>query len=237
MDFCAVFFLIGMVIKDSLNAIRNRIDSACARSRRPAGCVTLVVVTKTILPEVIDKCLSLGVSDIGENKIQEAERKFPSVKGIASAKKHMLGHLQTNKAKKAVELFDVIQSLDSERLARELDKQAAKLGKTQECFVELKISSEESKTGLVPEELTDFLNHIRIFGNIKVTGIMGMPPFFENPEDARPYFKKLKQHFDKAREYNANLKELSMGMSSDFEAAVEEGATMVRVGTAIFKDK
>lgn len=222
-----------MPIKENLDIIRSGIQAALKGG--PADAVTLIAVTKTILPERIDELAALGITDIAENKIQEAERKFPAIKNIRSFKKHFIGHLQTNKVKKAVELFDVIQAVDSEHLAREISKQAEKLNKTQECLVEIKVSEEESKYGVDPSGIVDFINLIRVFGNIRIIGIMGMAPYFENPEEARPYFKRLKKCFEDAKEYNPNLSVLSMGMSNDYKIAVEEGATMLRIGTALFK--
>ncbi|MFH1367730.1 MAG: YggS family pyridoxal phosphate-dependent enzyme [Elusimicrobiota bacterium] len=224
-----------MTLQENIAAIEDKIAEACAKSGRSRGDITLIAVTKTVPAWQIGESISLGIQHIGESKIQEAERKLPDIKGISSVKKHLIGHLQTNKAKKAVELFDVIQSLDSERLAEEINKQAQKLNKVQECLVELKVSEEESKFGLDPSKLIDFLNLIRVFGGIRVTGVMVMAPFFEDPEKTRPYFKRVKKSFDEAKETNPGLKELSMGMSNDFDIAVEEGATMVRIGTAIFK--
>jgi pyridoxal phosphate enzyme (YggS family) len=195
-------------------------------------------VTKTFPAENISECLRAGIKDIGESRIQEAEGKFKQVEGIGVVKKHLIGHLQTNKAKKAVELFDVIQSLDSERLAVEINKAALAAGKVQDCLLEIKVSEEESKFGIAPEGLRELAESAAALKNIRILGIMGMAPFFENPEQARPYFAKLRKIFDEAR---AELKlpgfeTLSMGMSHDFEIAVEEGSTMVRIGTAIFKD-
>lgn len=226
-----------MPIKENIEAIRGRIRSACERRGRAVEEITVVAVTKNTYPDKIAECVATGIRDIAENRVQEAEKKFPLIPGtgMSMVRKHLIGHLQTNKAKKAVELFDVIQSVDSEYLAEEISKQAGKVGKTQECYVELKVSEEDSKFGLDPAVLNDFMNHIRVFGNIRITGIMGMAPFFDNPEDARPYFKKLKKYFDDCREYNPGIAQLSMGMSNDFEIAVEEGATVLRIGTAIFK--
>jgi len=227
-----------MRIKENIDSVRNRISAACVKKGFSLDSVTLVAVTKTFPADKVSECLLAGIGDIGESRIQEAENKFKQVEGIASVKKHLIGHLQTNKAKKAVELFDVIQSLDSERLAVEINKAAMLAGKVQDCLLEIKVSEEESKFGAAPEELRKLAAAAGALKNIRILGIMGMAPFFEDPEPARPYFAKLRKIFDDAK---AELKlpgfeTLSMGMSNDFEVAVEEGSTMVRIGTAIFKE-
>lgn len=225
-----------MRIKENIDSVRNRISTA-ARRGGFSDSVTLVAVTKTVLPTLITECVGAGIKDIGENRVQEAEKKFIQIAGIGPVRKHLIGHLQTNKAKKAVELFDVIQSLDSERLAVELNRAAQAAGKVQECLLEIKVSEEESKFGAAPEELRKLAESAASLKNIRISGVMGMAPFFDDPEKARPYFAKLRKIFDEAK---AELKlpgfeTLSMGMSNDFEIAVEEGSTMVRIGTAIFK--
>ena len=221
------------MIEEKIKSIKEKINAACRRSNiDPAG-ITVVGVTKTVNVENIAEALKTGIKDIGESRIQEASAKFPllELKGI---KKHLIGHLQTNKAKKAVELFDVIQSLDSLELAREIDRHSKSFVKVQECLVEVKVSPEDTKFGLAPESIERFLDSVKDLKNIKITGIMAMAPYFDDAELARPYFKRAKQIFDSLKCRFA-ISVLSMGMSGDFEAAVEEGANMVRIGSAIFK--
>jgi PLP dependent protein len=199
--------------------------------------ITVIAVTKTVPAPAVMECIQAGIKDIGENRVQEAEGKFSQVEGLGLVRKHLIGHLQTNKAKKAVELFDLIQSIDSERLAAEINKQAEKTGKVQDCLLEIKVSEEESKFGVVPGEAGLLTESVKKFGNIRLRGIMGMAPYFDKPENARPYFAELKKIFEQLKQGSAlpAFDTLSMGMSNDFEIAVEEGATMLRIGTAIFK--
>ena len=171
------------------------------------------------------------MTDFGENRVQEALAKFSDGEkgGKISGRFHLIGPLQTNKAKKAVQFFDVIQSLDRLELARELDRHARDAGKVMECLVEVKISDEPSKAGLAPETLPEFLEAVRQFPNVAIKGLMGIPPAAATGEKARPYFARLRALFEKTE-----LEILSLGMSSDFETAIEEGSTMVRLGTALF---
>ncbi len=220
-----------------ISELRESIAQACRRRGRNPSDVTLLVVTKTVPAERVQEIFHCGVTDIGESRIQEAQQKFPllPLKGI---RKHLIGHLQTNKVKKALTLFDVIQSVDSLYLAREIDAQAVKAGKTQECLVEVNISGEEAKYGVNPDEVRRFLESVRPLAHVSVTGLMTMAPFFDDPELARPYFKRMKTIFDTARAfYGEEFKNLSMGMSGDYAVAIEEGATIVRVGTAIFGER
>jgi PLP dependent protein len=220
------------MIEENFRIVNDRIVSACRRvGSDPAG-IRLVAVTKTVSDEKIREILKYGVSDLGESKVQETMAKFSklSLKGVT---KHLIGHLQTNKAKKAVELFDVIQSLDRFELAHEINRHAAGMGKIQECYLEIKVSPEETKFGLSPENAENFLNTSRELKNICITGIMAMAPHFEDPELARPFFRKASEVFNSLK--GRGLTTLSMGMSDDFEVAIEEHANMIRVGTAIFK--
>ena len=221
---------IGEKIKD----IEERIEKAKSRAGRSAP-VKLVAVTKTVPAAAVEESLKYGITDIGENRIQEAEQKLPLLSKY-KIKKHLIGHLQTNKAKKAVSLFDVIQSVDSLRLLEEIDRQASAAKKIQECFVEVKVSFEDSKFGLAPEMLAGLLEKSKFLGSVKVTGLMAMAPFFDEQEKARPYFRKAFEYYSQFASVYA-LKYLSMGMTGDFEAAVEEGSNMVRIGTGIFGEK
>ncbi len=194
----------------------------------------LVVVTKTRSLKEINQAIFLGVSDIGENRIHEALEKYPHIG--SSVKWHMIGHLQTNKVKKVVEIFDMIQSVDSEKLAREIDKRSRNVGKVMSILVEVNIGEEPQKYGVSPDDVLSFIENIAHLKNIKVLGLMCMAPFVE-PEETRQYFKRMKSIFDKIKVEsisNVEMKYLSMGMSNDYKVALEEGSNMIRIGTALF---
>jgi PLP dependent protein len=196
--------------------------------------ITLVAVTKTIPFEKILPFVQAGVRHLGENRVQEALLKYQKPDGSrqVEADLHLLGQLQTNKAKKATALFDVVQSLDREELAAPLERHARELDKRLTCLVEVKISSEATKSGLPPERLDEFLDRAKAWPHLDVKGLMGIAPYAPSPEKARPYFARLRQLFEKFK-----LQILSMGMSADFEVAIEEGSTMVRIGTALFGER
>lgn len=217
-------------IAENLRVIRQRIESAARRSGRDSGEITLVVVTKTRSVDEIREALANGVTDIGENYVQEAEKKFGEI-GRA-VRWHMIGHLQRNKAKHAVELFDVIQSVDSEQLALELGRRALAAGKIVDVLVEVNISGEQTKFGVEPERALQFVESIANIDGIRVRGLMGMAPIVADAEETRPYFAKLKKIWDQLPDEQRVY--LSMGMTQDFEVAIEEGSNMVRIGTAIF---
>ncbi len=217
-------------IRESLRAVEQRVGAAARRSGRGAESITLVAVTKTRSVEEIQEAVACGVTDIGENYVQEAERKLGDV-GDA-VKWHMIGHLQRNKARHAVEFFSVIHSVDSEALARELGRRAEAIGKTIECLIEVRISGEATKFGVEPGDAVGFADRISRVPGIRVCGLMGMAPFVADPEETRPYFSRLKSLWDELPDEQRLY--LSMGMTQDFEVAIEEGANMVRIGTAIF---
>jgi pyridoxal phosphate enzyme (YggS family) len=197
------------------------------------GGVKLVSVTKTVDPERINESLRAGASIIGENRVQEFETKCD---GILPCERHLIGHLQTNKVKKAVSLFDVIQSVDSLKLIRDIDNRAGAAGKVQDIFLQVNIGDEPQKTGFEPDEILEVTEAICPLGNIRVKGLMCIPPFLP-PEQVRLYFRRMKALFDEMKQANGDnveIRELSMGMSGDYRVAVEEGATMVRIGSAIF---
>lgn len=197
--------------------------------------ITLVAVTKNVEPERIIEGIDAGIKIIGENRIQEAEEKFKFI--TKDVEKHLVGHLQTNKVKKALELFDLIQSVDSLHLAQEISKKAKEKGKPAEVLIEVNTSGEPSKYGVKPEEVSNLVEEISRLENIKIKGLMTVGLFTEDIEKARPCFVKLRNLFENLKspkKENVEMKYLSMGMSSDFEVAVEEGANMIRVGTAIF---
>jgi len=229
-----------------IDKVKERMASACALKGRQPQEVMLVAVSKGRSVAQIQEAVSLGVADIGENKVQEALLKYNGLRGDACLpgrqgrriRWHMVGHLQTNKVKDAVGIFDMIHSVDSLRLALEIDRQAAKINKVQEVLIEVKTSPEATKFGIGPEEVPALLKEISALKNIKVGGLMTIAPFADDPQKARPYFRMLRQLRDTLNgrlSKDDELRILSMGMSDDFEVAVEEGATMVRIGRAIFE--
>lgn len=224
-----------MSIRENLERIREKIRVKSELVGRDPQEITLVAVTKTVEADRIEEAIAAGVNIIGESRVQEAKEKYGKVESKIIW--HLVGHLQRNKAKDAVKIFDLIHSVDSTKLAKEIDKQAKKVGKIQKILVEVNASGEESKYGLSPEEVITFLKEVSGFPNIKVEGLMTMAPFYENPEDCRPYFRKLRELREEIKAENIKDVEmvyLSMGMSSDFEVAIEEGSNMVRIGRAIF---
>lgn len=212
-------------LEQNLADVRQRIARAAARARRDPAEITLVAVTKTFPAPCLAEAYALGVRDFGENYVQEFETKAPELVACAEARFHLIGHLQSNKAKRASELFQVIQTVDSAKLARRLDG----FGQALEVMIEVKLSPEEAKAGADPAELPALAAAIRECPHLRLTGLMTMPPWSDDPEASRPCFRELARL---ARELD--LPRLSMGMSHDFEAAIEEGATHVRVGTALF---
>ena len=197
--------------------------------------IRLVAVTKTVEVDRIEEAIAEGVNIIGESRVQEAKEKYGKVESKIIW--HLVGHLQRNKAKDAVKLFDLIHSVDSAKLAKEIDKQARKIGKIQKILIEVNVSGEKSRYGLNPEEVIAFLQEVSVLPHVKIEGLMTIAPLGENPEDCRPYFRKLKELGEgvKAEDIeNVKMVYLSMGMSNDFEVAIEEGSNMVRIGRAIF---
>jgi pyridoxal phosphate enzyme (YggS family) len=228
------------VIADRVAAVRERIARAAERASRPPGDVTLVAVSKTQPPEVVRAAFAAGVRDFGENRVQEAEPKIASTADLAASglRWHLVGHLQSNKARRAVALFGVIQSVDSLDLAGRLARLGAEAARPVRALVQVDLAGEETKFGLPEAELLPVLDALRGEVGLRVEGLMVLPPYLEDPEETRPYFRRLRSLHDRAQA--AGLlqgRELSMGMSHDFEAAVEEGATIVRVGTAIFGER
>ena len=215
--------------------VRERIDAAARRAGRDSGAVRLVAVSKTVDPERIRQAVEAGIQVLGENYIQEAQKKIEALEAKISW--HFIGHLQKNKAKYAIRLFDLIHSVDSFALAEELHRAAEKQGKVQEVLLQADLSGEETKFGAPEGEMIRMAEQISGLRGVSVKGLMTMPPFSDDPEDSRPYFQKLRALRDRlARMKIPGLlpEELSMGMSGDFEVAIEEGATLIRVGTAIF---
>mgnify|MGYP005810026855 CR=1 FL=1 len=217
--------IIATVLKENLEAVEERIARAAARAGRRREEITLVAVTKVFPVQAILDAYELGLRDFGENYVQEFEGKASAAGALPGARYHLIGHLQSNKARKAASLFQVIQTVDSGKLARRLNEAGVPL----EVFLEVKLSAEEAKAGAAPEEIPALVEAVRAQPNLVLRGLMTMPPWSEDPEQSRPYFARLA---GLARQ--AGVSGLSMGMSNDFEAAIEEGATHVRVGTALF---
>jgi pyridoxal phosphate enzyme (YggS family) len=216
--------------------IVERIAVAAAKVGRDAREVRLLAASKSQPVDSIRAALAAGVALVGENYVQEAEEKKNQL-AEAKVEWHMIGHLQRNKAKLAVELFDVVESLDNLALARELDKEAAKRSKIVRALIEVNLAGEESKTGIAKGEVAGLLEKISGLAHVRVQGLMTVPPFRENLEEVRPYFRELSELRDSLNSLNlphVRLNELSMGMTHDFTVAIEEGATIVRVGTALF---
>jgi pyridoxal phosphate enzyme (YggS family) len=213
------------VLRERLDQVEERIQSAVTRAGRKREEITLVAVTKKFPAEVVREAYEIGLRVFGENYVQEFERKHPALTDLAGAEFHLIGHLQSNKSRIAGDLFQVIETVDSAKLAGRLDQ----LKKPLEVMIEVKLSHEESKEGAAPEELPALIAAIRDCPNLSLTGLMTMPPWCDDPEVTRPYFRELASL---ARLHG--LPKLSMGMSHDLEAAIEEGSTHVRVGTALF---
>ncbi|MDZ7832846.1 MAG: YggS family pyridoxal phosphate-dependent enzyme [Desulfobacterales bacterium] len=220
----------------ALKEIHQRINDAAVACGRAPESVKLVAVSKTVPAEQIRPAVEAGVSILGENYIQEAGEKIEQLSEL-NVSWHFIGHLQSNKAKYAVRWFDLIHTVDSAKLAKEISKQAAKHDKVQKILIQVNVGMEASKAGIPEKEAIPLVREISGLENIAVKGLMTIPPFFDAPEQVRPYFKALAVLKDKIADeniLNVFMEELSMGMSGDFETAVCEGATLVRIGTAIF---
>jgi pyridoxal phosphate enzyme (YggS family) len=223
-----------MSIASNLERLRDEVSQACARAGRPVGAVALMAVSKMHPAEAIVEAYAAGQRLFGENRVQEAQAKAEVVRGLAGVQMHLIGPLQNNKTAKAAEVFDAVDSLDSVKTAERLNTAALALGKTLRVLVEVKLSHEESKHGLAPEELPALLAAVAPLTGLRVCGLMTVPPFSAEPEEARPYFRTLRELRDANVAVCPTLVELSMGMSGDFAVAIEEGSTCVRLGTAIF---
>ena len=225
-----------MQIQSNIKKIHDDICAAAQKSGRDASRVTLIAVSKRKPAEMIRQAIDAGHKGFGENYIQEAMEKIDLL-GRDSATWHFIGHLQSNKAKFAVKYFDLIHTVDTVKLAKEINRQAEKIGKIQDILLQVNIALESTKSGAKENEIMDIAKQVCQFDNLRVSGLMCMPPFFDDPEEARAYFKNLKQISKKIELLNlpnTAMIHLSMGMSNDFTVAVEEGSTLVRVGTAIF---
>ncbi len=231
------------VLKENFERVRKRIRKAAKGCGRNPRSVHLVAVSKTVPADRVKEAIDAGVDILGENYIQEAREKISKLSGN-SVSWHFIGHLQSNKAKYAVRLFDLIHSVDSVKLAREIDKQAKKIDKVQKILIQVNIAGENQKSGVKSVEIPNLLKEASSLGNVSVRGMMTMPPFFDDPERARPFFRQLREmrnllqeRLVSERDKSISLHELSMGMTGDFVAAIEEGATLVRIGTAIFGER
>lgn len=220
-----------MPVLENVSLIYKRMSHAAMRAGRGPEEVVLVAVTKTVEAGKIREAVEAGLRVFGESRVQEAAGKAAELEGL-NIKWHMVGHLQKNKAAAAVEIFDLIHSLDSVGLAGLLDRHAGRRGKLQRALIQVNLASEESKHGVGEDEVKGLLKAAEGMENLRIEGLMTIPPFFDDPEEARPFYRRLKALADRY-----GLRELSMGMTNDFEVAIEEGATMVRIGTAVFGER
>ena len=215
----------AQALGERLNAVRERIARAAERAHRDPQTILLLAVTKVFPATVIEEAYALGLREFGENYVQELEGKYGQVHNLEGVRFHLIGHLQSNKSGKAAELFDVVQTVDSAKLARRLSD----AGRSLEVMLEVKLAPEEAKSGAAPEELPDLIAAVQALARLRLTGLMTMPPWSDDSEASRPYFRRLRE----LAEWHG-LPQLSMGMSGDLEVAIEEGSTCVRVGTALF---
>ena len=223
-------------MKHRIEQVKKRIKDTAKACKRPMASIRLVAVSKTMPAEVVRDAIEAGILDLGENYIQEAKEKINALAAYPVTW-HFIGHLQSNKARYAVRLFDLIHSVDSLKLAQELNKYAQKNDKIQAILIQVNVAKEVSKSGVYVEDTVQLLKEVSRLENIVVKGLMTMPPYFNAPEEARPFFTALRKLRDQIKMEaipNISMGELSMGMTGDFEAAIEEGATVVRIGTAIF---
>jgi PLP dependent protein len=230
------------LIAGSIDSVRERISGAARRAGRNPDSVTLMAVSKVVEPERIRQAYQAGIRIFGENRVQEFAEKAPALADLAAAEWHLIGHLQTNKARRAVELFQGIDSVDSLRLAQKLDQAAQQTEKILQVLIEINVGGEENKSGIAADstELKELLQGVQALERLEIHGLMTIPPYTENPDGGRPYFRMLRELRDSIasrRLPGIRMDVLSMGMSHDFEVAIEEGSTCVRVGTAIFGER
>lgn len=224
-------------LQENIQNIKERIARAAAKAGKSESDIQLVAVTKTVNADVINEAIRLGIQNIGENKVQEIMNKYDAIDRNSDVRWHLIGHLQTNKVKYIIDKVALIHSVDSYKLASEINKRAKKIGRIMDILIQVNVSEEESKFGIKVEECQPLIEEIAKLSNIKVKGLMTIAPYVENPENVRPIFRKLKKLsidiMDKNID-NISMEYLSMGMTGDFEVAIEEGANIVRIGTAIF---
>jgi PLP dependent protein len=231
-----------MIIADRIGQVREQIEAAARRAGRDPQAISLMAVSKGFPPETIQAAYNAGIRLFGESRVQEFSRKTQSLGSLPDARWHLIGHLQSNKAARAVDLFDAIDSVDSTRLARKLDLAAREISKRLPVLIEINIGSEEAKSGVLPDsqEFDELLSLAPELTSLEFRGLMTVPPYHEDPNHSRPYFRKMRELFDRVALQNftaLRMEVLSMGMSHDFPVAIEEGATSVRIGTAIFGER
>ncbi len=225
----------GVNIKENIAAVRARIAAAAQRAGRNPEDITLVAVSKTVEPQRIIEAIDGGITHLGENRVQELVKKYDAIPGRIQW--HLIGHLQTNKVKYIIDKVSLVHSVDSIELAKEIDRRANRRGTVVNILIQVNVAGEETKFGISPDQVEDMIEEIRSYPGIKVKGLMTIAPFAENPEEIRYVFRELnKKYIDIKRKNidNIDMEYLSMGMSNDFEVAIEEGSNMVRIGTAIF---
>lgn len=225
------------IIAKNLADVKRRIKSARSRSRHKQNSVELVISTKYVEADIIRLLYELGITCVGENRLQDTERKLITLSNM-DLQWHMFGHVQRNKVKKAIRIFDLIHSVENVRLAEEINKESLKLSKKTRILVEVNISGEESKYGLAPDDVIPFMHELSKMEGISVEGLMTMAPIVDDPEECRPIFRGLWEQSERIKEeniYGIKMNILSMGMTQDFEVAIEEGANLVRIGSAVFK--
>lgn len=226
------------MIKDNIHIVKTNIAAACKQSNRSEKDVTLIAVSKTKPVPMLEECYNAGIRDFGENKVQELLEKYETLP--RDIRWHMIGHLQTNKVKYIIDKVYLIHSVDSLHLAQEISKQATKHNLTAKILIEVNIAREASKYGVLPEDATELIRQISLLPGIEILGLMTVAPYVENPEDNRQYFVKLRQlcvDIEQKNIDNMSINVLSMGMTGDYQVAIEEGATYVRVGTGIFGER
>lgn len=234
-------------LAENIKDIYRRMSYAAMRVERNTDDVKLVAVTKNVNISIIKEAIDWGLRIFGESRVQEAKEKVEELSRFThdalqftKISWHLVGHLQKNKAKSATYLFDLIHSLDSLELAKELDRHASNSGKIQRVLIQVKLSEEETKYGVRKKDLMELIRAVAEMKNLKIEGLMTIPPFFDDPEKVRPYFRELRELKDEINDLrvtNYEIRDLSMGMTHDFEVAIEEGATMVRIGTGIFGER
>lgn len=224
-------------LEQNIKNIRERIAKAAERSGRKEEDITLIAVTKTVNADIIQQAVDLGVSNIGENRVQEIEKKYDAIENTKNIKWHLIGHLQSNKVKYIIDKVSLIHSVDNIKLAEEIEKRAKKVEKIADILIQVNVSGEASKFGICPDEVEHFIREISKMSHLRVRGLMTIAPYTQDQEEVRPFFRKLRQlSIDiKEKNYdNVSMDYLSMGMTGDFEVAIEEGANIVRIGTALF---
>jgi PLP dependent protein len=223
-------------LRKRFEAVVNRVTKRAQQAKRSPSDIRIIAVTKTHPVQTIKDALAVGMSEFGENRVQEAEEKITAI-GRDAARWHLIGHLQANKARRAVQLFDIIHSLDSISLAQRLDRLCEEEGRSLPVLIQVDLAGEQTKSGVKEAELKELANVVKGCRHLELSGLMTLPPFIEEPEQVRPYFRRLRDlrdELDRQDYFGSNKGELSMGMTHDFEIAIDEGATMIRIGTAIF---